>query len=95
MESLRLTGADIFEDMLLKFDETVFKWLLKDCTTEKNIIWGTTDYEEKGKGHGAKDKAKIPLITGTNSVCIQPRVLKAREQKKGRTYGIAEIFTHS
>ncbi len=95
MESLRLAGADVLEDMLLQFDETVFKWLLKDRTTGKNIIWGTSDYEDKGRGYGAKDEVKIPLITGANSGFIQPRVLKAREQQTGRTRSNAEVFTPS
>ncbi len=33
--------------------EEVLAVLLKDCSTDKNLIWATDDYTARGKGFGA------------------------------------------
>lgn len=35
---------DIIEERIAAIDLSVFDILLKDRTTGKNIVWGTTDY---------------------------------------------------
>ena len=58
--------------------------LLKDRTTEKNIIWAADDYQ--------KFKPTDEIIYDDISL-IKPRFEKVREEQKSRTKKRAEIFT--
>lgn len=69
--------------------------LLKDRTTNKNIIWATSDYCTYGTPYTATEQIYADLITGFHSKLIQPRVEKAHEQKNNRTRDKAEVFTPS
>lgn len=86
---------DINEDDINKLDYDLLAILLVDRTTKKNILWATNDYEGLGQDYAASNEIRIHLITGSNSKVIQPRVLKAQEQKAGRTRERAEVFTPS
>ena len=61
----------------------------------KNILWGTDDYKNLGDAYAAGNPITEYLITGRNSKVIQPRVLKAHDQKRDRTRARAEVFTPS
>ena len=69
--------------------------LLIDRTTNRNIIWGTDDYEPLGKEYNSHYPILFELITGKNSGVIQPRILKTKESQGNRTKGKAEVFTPS
>jgi len=69
--------------------------LLKDNTTDKNIIWATDIYQEKGFGYQVQDQITIKAITGENNNVIKPRVKKAKEEQDKRTIDKAEVFTPS
>lgn len=86
---------DIMEEDILKLGRPVLETLLKDRTTRKNIIWGTDDYLELGMDYNAKSEITIPLITGSYSKVIQPRITKAKEHQTNRTRDKAEVFTPS
>ena len=86
---------DISEDDINKLNHTLLATLLKDRTTQRNIIWGTGDYSDLGAEYDAGAEIQIGLITGKNSKVIQPRVMKAKNQKEGRTKERAEVFTPS
>lgn len=62
--------------------------LLIDRTTGKNIVWGTTDYDE----YGCQAEQEIQL---DEIGLIRPRYEKIREWQKMRTRDRAEIFTPS
>lgn len=64
--------------------------LLKDMSTERNIIWATNSYASRGPGFSATD-----FITCENASIPQPRICKAKEEQKKRTKGKAEVFTPS
>ena len=64
--------------------------LLKDMSTERNIIWATNSYVSRGPGFSATD-----FITCENASIPQPRICKAKEEQKKRTKGKAEVFTPS
>lgn len=72
-------------------DLNLINILLQDRTTEKNIIWATSDYAVRGAPYAATEPIYANLITGV----IQPRVSKAHEQKNSRTRDKAEVFTPS
>lgn len=86
---------DVNEDAVNKLHPELLTTLLLDRTTRKNILWGTDDYKELGDEYAAGNPITEALITGVNAKIIQPRVLKAHEQKKDRTRTRAEVFTPS
>ena len=78
-----------------KWSKKVLETLLIDRTTNRNIIWGTDDYEMLGKEYYSHYPILFPLITGDNSNVIQPRILKTKESQGNRTKEKAEVFTPS
>ena len=66
--------VDIIEQEILELDEKILKILLKDRTTNKNIIWATDDYKQYGIQYKAENQIKINLITGNYTRVIQPRI---------------------
>lgn len=78
-----------------KWSKKVLETLLIDRTTNRNIIWGTDDYEILGKEYYSHYPILFSLITGDNSNVIQPRILKTRESQGNRTKEKAEVFTPS
>lgn len=78
-----------------KWSKDILQILLVDRTTNRNIIWGTDDYEILGKEYNSHYPILFELITGKNSGVIQPRILKTKESQGNRTKGKAEVFTPS
>ncbi len=91
-----ILNNDICENELLEFDIELLRILLVDRTTNKNIIWGTDDYQEYGDGFYKTDTIDIEKITGNEyGQVIMSRSMKSREQQKARTQEKAEVFTPS
>lgn len=88
-------GIDIKEDYLLGLGNDILETLLRDHTTDDNIIWATDDYADKGEGFSFQDHISIDCVTGANGNLVQPRVIKARKDQIGRTKNMAEVFTPS
>ncbi len=86
---------DILENDLYKNYPEAFALLLKDQTTQRNILWATHDYEYKGDGYLYNDQILPQRITGVNGGLIKPRVLKGQAEQSLRTKSKAEIFTPS
>lgn len=78
-----------------KWSIDILKTLLIDRTTNRNIIWGTDDYEYLGNQYHSHFPIEVELITGKHSDIIRPRVLKAKEKQGTRTKDRAEVFTPS
>ena len=74
-------SIDIDEE---KWSKEVLEILLIDRTTNRNIIWGTDDYENLGKEYYSHFPILIRLITRENSNVIQPRVWKTKEKQGNR-----------
>lgn len=87
--------VDINEDAIRNYDPEVLEVLLRDHTTQRNIFWATSDYEEYGKGFEYGSPITPELITGENIKIIRPRTLKARELQSARAREMAEVFTPS
>ena len=75
--------------------EDILKIVLKDRTTNKNIIWGTDDYSQNGIEYYAENHIELRLIEGKYTKIIEPRVLKDKEKQDLRTKDKAEVFTPS
>ena len=67
--------------------------LLKDRTTDKNIIWATDAYSDLGKRLSDRNQITEERILGVHAVGLQPRILKAKEEQQKRTKKRAEVFT--
>lgn len=66
----------------------VLSILLKDRTTEKNLIFATNEYDNFSF---SAEITKENLLNGT--IDIRPRVLKSQEEQAKRTRKKAEVFT--
>lgn len=55
--------------------------LLKDKTTNRNLIWATDNYEQYGKCYKSNYPICINLITGANEDIIKFRVKKTKKNK--------------
>ncbi len=71
----------------------VFPILLKDRTTDKNIIWATDAYSDYGEGYSEKNNLTIDAFFGDTPILLQPRIEKTLEEQKSRTRSKAEVFT--
>ena len=89
-------ATDILENDILKRWPSVMAVLLKDRTTQSNIIWATDMYE---KGYGPHysffEEITIEHITGEFGTVIKPRSVKSLEEQKYRIRDKAEVFTPS
>lgn len=86
---------DIKENELLKIDKDLLSILLKDKTTEKNLIWATDNYTKYGPRYNPKEPICIDLITSHNGSIIKPRVDKSKKDQQHRVRQKAEVFTPS
>lgn len=71
----------------------VLKILLKDKTTERNIIWATDIYAKYGDQYTDKNQITMDALLGQDNVQIVPRISKALEEQKLRTRQKAEVMT--
>lgn len=92
---LEMSEVDVVEEAILKYDASLLRQLLQDKTTKKNIIWATKDYESLGEAYGEFCEILPELITGENTLLIQPRSAKSKEEQIIRTRDRAEVFTPS
>lgn len=90
-----VTDLDVKENALYKSNEQVFKILLKDRTTKKNLIWATDNYALRGKGYQFDDAISIAAVTNHNGNLIKPRVAKSKKEQSVRIKTKAEVFTPS
>lgn len=87
---MTIETADILEDGIPR---VVLDILLQDHSTQKNIFWGTSDYEHYGEGYGESDEITYEKICDNTK--IVPRVLKNRSLQNARSKEMAEVFTPS
>lgn len=92
-ESSSDESIDIDENSLIRQSRDLLKILLRDRTTQRNIIWATKTYEQMRKGYNASDSITIKHVTGAQSKLIRPRIQKLKYEQKDRTKGKAEVFT--
>ena len=78
-----------------KWSKEVLQILLIDRTTNRNIIWGTEDYEAFGEEYNSHYPILFELIISKNLSVIQPRILKTKESQGNRIKKKAEVFTPS
>jgi len=88
-------GIDIKENFIKKSNPELLQILLKDRSSNKNIIWATSDYEDYGEGYEITSRICPELITGDNGDVIKPRIKKTDDQQTTRSRDSGEVFTPS
>lgn len=78
-----------------KIDLEILNILLKDHTTNKNIIWATDNYKDRGQGYNFEDQIELQSVTGYNGNIIKPRMSKSKKEQEKRIKYNAEVFTPS
>lgn len=91
--SLTEIKVDLKENYILKIDNKLLSLLLKDRTTNKNLLWATSNYKENGKGFDIYDYITISKVTGSNGNIIKPRIEKDKDIQLFRIKKNAEVFT--
>ena len=92
---MKIQGIDIKENFLKESDPKLLEILLKDHSSNKNIIWATSDYQRHGKGYEKTSRILPKLITGDNGDIIKPRIKKTDNQQTTRSRDSGEVFTPS
>ena len=87
--------VDIKENYIHELNDKLLKILLKDHSSNKNILWATDSYKHKGTGYYAHDNITLKAITGRNGLVIKPRVEKSKKEQDLRIKQKAEVFTPS
>ena len=90
---MQLLTVDISEEGIANDSGTLLTILLKDRTTNKNIVWASPSYEGMGKPFCADQPIKKNLIIGPYDSIIQPRVEKNKRNQALRTRKRGEVFT--
>ena len=94
-EFIDVSQSDIVEEAIKIFNASLLRRLLQDKTTKRNILWATKDYEALGPEYGELCEITPELITGDNTLLIQPRSSKDKKEQIARTKDKAEVFTPS
>ena len=87
--------VDVKENNLINIDNEILSILLKDRTTNKNIIWATDNYESHGPGYFFSEEITPQKITSYYGRIIRPRVKKSKDEQEIRIKKKAEVFTPS
>ena len=90
---MQLLTVDISEEGIANDSGTLLTILLKDRTTNENIVWASPSYEGMGKPFCADQPIKKNLIIGPYDSIIQPRVEKNKRNQTLRTRKRGEVFT--
>ena len=90
---MQLLTVDVSEEGIANDSGTLLTILLKDRTTNKNIVWASPSYEGMGKPFCADQPIKKNLIIGPYDSIIQPRVEKDKRNQELRTRSKGEVFT--
>lgn len=86
---------NIINENILKYENSILNILLKDRTTNQNIIWATNDYLKLGKMYTLNQEITIKLIMGSRSKIVKPRIIKSQINQNIRKREKAEVFTPS
>ena len=86
---------DIKENYIYQLNDKLLEILLKDHSSNKNIIWATDNYQIRGNGYYSYDNITLKAITGRNGLVIKPRVEKSKREQSKRIKDKAEVFTPS
>ena len=73
--------------------DSLLRTLLKDKTTQRNIVWASPSYEGMGKSFCNDQPIRRNLLVGKHQAIVQPRVAKHARKQEQRTRSSGEVFT--
>lgn len=73
--------------------DSLLRTLLKDKTTQRNIVWASPSYEGMGKSFCSDQPIRRNLLVGKHQAIVQPRVAKHARKQEQRTRSSGEVFT--
>lgn len=85
--------VDIKENNIYQFNYDLLNILLKDMTTNKNILWATENYINRGEEYSPTCEMKTEQLIGYNGNVIKPRTKKSKNEQLKRVRDKAEVFT--
>ena len=88
-------SIDIKENYIMYLDDRLLRVLLKDKSSDGNIIWATDMYAWRGSGFHERDEMTLQAITGRRGNVIKPRIEKSKKEQKERIKKKGEVFTPS
>lgn len=88
-------SIEAIDQGVFSLGKTILGIMLKDRTTNANILWKTNDYADYGNAYEPHKEILPKLITVDNTRLIVPRMMKERATQRERTKVKAEIFTPS
>ncbi len=88
-------SIDIKENYIMYLDDRLLRVLLKDKSSDGNIIWATDMYAWRGSGFHERDEMTLQAITGRRGNVIKPRIEKSEKEQKERIKKKGEVFTPS
>lgn len=90
---MQIVTTQLGIDQTAQDTESLLKTLLKDKTTQRNIVWASLSYEGMGKAFCSNQPIRQNLLVGKHQSIIQPRVAKHARKQEQRTRSSGEVFT--
>lgn len=88
-----MANVELTETELEKKYHGILEILLIDRTSNKNIIWATSNYSRFGKGFMSTDHMPLKYLINHSRQIVKPRILKSKTEQKKRSKDMAEVFT--
>lgn len=88
-----MANVELTENELEKKYPGILEILLIDRTSNKNIIWATSNYSRFGKGFMSTDHIPLKYLVNHSRQIVKPRILKSKTEQKKRSKDMAEVFT--
>lgn len=88
-------SIDLVEQYIADMSLDLLNNILRDNTTNRNILWATDNYIAYGEAFAPDKEIKPDLIIGEFTNIIQPRASKSVSEQTKRTCDKAEVFTPS
>ena len=87
-----MANVELTETELEKKYPGILEILLIDRTSNKNIIWATSNYSRFGKGFMSTDHIPLKYLVNHSRQIVKPRILKSKTEQKKRSKDMAEVF---
>lgn len=91
--TMQIVTTQLGIDQTAQDIDSLLRTLLKDKTTQRNIVWASQSYEGMGKAFCSDQPIRRNLLVGKHQSIVQPRVAKHARKQEQRTRSSGEVFT--
>ena len=88
-----MPNVELTETELEKKYHGILEILLIDRTSNKNIIWATSNYSRFGKGFMSTDHMPLKYLINHSRQIVKPRILKSKTEQKKKSL-VCIMLTH-